>query len=236
MYYSFYPGKVETDAAFTKEMDALTREIGERGKIKLGTSPLAEGVSPALALPPAPPHDASAATSSRANLAPAGHSVSSSMPTSAGSVEHALTSVGIAELVTFMREQQARDDKNRAKMDAKMEAMRAEMERHREELASSPPQEVVSAARLAALQARVEQLKAGKLLSDEDVLAVEDVIGDFIELQASVPTITTEMVHMHRAVGMVLKLALLSEQLVADGSLARQMQRKLIRAGLRTPN
>ena len=82
-------------------------------------------------------------------------------------------------------------------------------------------------AELRARDARIEQLRAGQLLSDEDVFAVEDLIGDFIELQASVPLVTAEMAHTHRAVGMVLKLVLLSEGLAADGSLARQLQRKL---------
>ncbi len=241
MYYRFYPSAIETDVAFTKEMNALTREIGERGKIKPATSPLAEGVppapapapEPAPAPAPAPARDASAATPPRAALppavalAPAGHSFSPSMQVSAAPTEHALAGVGIAELASFMREQQTRDDKNRAEMDAKMEAMRAEMQKQREELAPPPPQEAVSAQRLAALQARIEQLRAGKLLSDEDVFAVEDLIGDFIELQASVPLVTAEMAHTHRAVGMVLKLVLLSEGLAADGSLARQLQRKV---------
>ena len=58
-------------------------------------------------------------------------------------------------------------------------------------------------------------------------IAVEDLIGDFLEVQASVPLVTAEMAHTHRAVGMVLKLVLLSEGLAADGSLARQLQRKV---------
>ena len=249
MYYRFYPGAIETDEAFTKEMNALTREIGERGKIKPATSPLAEGVPPAPAPAPAPApepapapapaRDASAATPPRAALppaaalAPAGHSFSPSMQVSAAApTEHALAGVGIAELASFMREQQTRDDKNRALMDAKMEAMRAEMQKQREELAPPPPQEAVSAQRLAALQARIEQLRAGKLLSDEDVFAVEDLCADFLEVQTfAAGVLTLEVVGSNPAYGEVAKLAQLiavSEGLASDAGFARQARRKFV--------
>eukprot|EP01045_Picozoa_sp_COSAG04_P018613 COSAG04_NODE_1734_length_5755_cov_2.998762_4_plen_251_part_00 len=250
MYYRFYPGAIETDEAFTKEMNALTREIGERGKIKPATSPLAEGVPPAPAPAPAPEpapepapapapaRDASAATPPRAALppaaalAPAGHSFSPSMQVSAAPTEHALAGVGIAELASFMREQQTRDDKNRAEMDAKMEAMRAEMQKQREELAPPPPQEAVSAQRLAALQARIEQLRAAQLLTDEEFFALEDLCADYLEVQTfAAGVLTQEVVGSNPAYGEVAKLAQLiavSEGLASDAGFARQARRKFV--------
>ena len=51
-------------------------------------------------------------------------------------------------------------------------------------------------------------------------MRAQDSLGDYIELKASVPSITAEMVHTNQAVSTVLKLCLLSEGLAADGSFA----------------
>lgn len=54
------------------------------------------------------------------------------------------------------------------------------------------------------------------------------MLGDYIELHASTPVITVEMTHLHPAVGLVLKLVLLSEGLLADDAFVRQLKRKLL--------
>jgi hypothetical protein len=59
-------------------------------------------------------------------------------------------------------------------------------------------------------------------------MRAQDSLGDYIELKASVPSITAEMVHTNQAVSTVLKLCLLSEGLAADGSFARQLRRKFL--------
>ena len=62
MYYKFYPDAVKTETGFMHAIDALSREIGDRGKPKT----LAEGVPP-----PAPAPAPAAPTSAAAAPAPA---------------------------------------------------------------------------------------------------------------------------------------------------------------------
>ena len=50
MYYRFFPSAVGTDAAFVEQMDAVAREIGDRGKAKA----LSEAVPPATMRASAP--------------------------------------------------------------------------------------------------------------------------------------------------------------------------------------
>ena len=52
MYYPFYPAAIDTDAGFAKSIDAVLREVGDRGKPKRNAARVPEGVPPAPA--PAP--------------------------------------------------------------------------------------------------------------------------------------------------------------------------------------
>ena len=50
VYFNMHPAAVETDAGFMKQIDAVERDLGDRGKgISAG---LSEGVPPALAVAP----------------------------------------------------------------------------------------------------------------------------------------------------------------------------------------
>ena len=51
LWHAFFESAVDTDEKFIQAMDALTREIGDRGKIK---AKVAEGVPPPKAATPAP--------------------------------------------------------------------------------------------------------------------------------------------------------------------------------------
>ena len=66
----------------------------------------------------------------------------------------------------------------------------------RAELTPAPAQELVSAEQMAALQARLEQLHAAQLLSDEEFFALENLCSDFLEVKAAtVGPLTQELVY-----------------------------------------
>ena len=55
LYFPFHAEAVATDEMFMQQMDALTREIGDRGKVKTKpTAEVSEGVPPAPAPTPTP--------------------------------------------------------------------------------------------------------------------------------------------------------------------------------------
>ena len=113
-------------------------------------------------------------------------------------------------------------------IEAKLKSQRAEMQAANDRQRAEMMREVVSTEQLAALQSRLEKLHATKLLSEDELYSVEDSIGDYIELKASVSSITAEMVHANRVVGTVLTLCALCEGLAADGAFARQLKRKFV--------
>ena len=115
---------------------------------------------------------------------------------------------------------------------AELDTLRAEMAQLRGELTPAPAPELVSAEQLAALQARLESLHAAQLLSDEEFFALEDLCGDFIELQGStVGVLSQDLVCSSAAYGVAARLAKvvgLSEGLASDAGFARQARRKLV--------
>jgi chromosome segregation ATPase len=127
----------------------------------------------------------------------------------------------------MMREQREYEEKKMAEMEAKlhakdaqMEQQRAEMERLREAARPRMAEQALPEARLEALQTRVHALHAAGLLKDEELYTIENDIADLIE---SRPT----MLASHPMAQRVVKMALLSESMVVDGSFARQLQRRL---------
>jgi hypothetical protein len=146
-------------------------------------------------------------------------------------------SVGLAEIASLFKEQQMfmekqqallleRDEKARAEMDARLE-------KQRQELTPTPPQEAVSAGQLAALQARLQGIYQAKLLEEEELFALEDLCADFAELKTiSVGGVMTkEMVLASPALvvaATLYKLVGVSEQIVGDAAFARQARRKFV--------
>ena len=175
-------------------------EIGERGKAKLTTNRVSEGVPPAPAPAPAaapavapavaPALQSGLMTSSTPEL---GLSPSMQVAPLHQRQQHqqqqisGASETGFADLSTFMEKQQAwvtllleRDEKakqelkvERAEMRAEMDKQRAEMDAKIAELTPAPPQEVVSTEQLAALQVRFERLHAAKQLTDDELFACE---------------------------------------------------------------
>lgn len=152
--------------------------------------------------------------------------------------------VSLMEVSTFMTEQlkavarmEARMDKQaveakaqmeaqRAEAKAEMEAQRLENDKLRAEVTEASVRaemqakvDGAAAARLRdqqliALQARLEALSAAKLLSDDELFAVEDVIGD-----------SGGEVSGDDRVAMLLAL---SARMASDSAFARQLRRKVV--------
>ena len=117
---------------------------------------------------------------------------------------------------------------------AEMEARhKGEMDKLRAELTPAPAQELVSAEQLSTLQARLEQLHAAQLLTDEELFALENLCSDFLEVKAATAgPLTQELVYASPAklvvVSKLAKLVVASEGLASDGALARQVRRKFL--------
>ena len=75
------------------------------------------------------------------------------------------------------------------------EEMELKLEQLRKELAPTEAAEAITAEQLAAFQARIEALHTAQLLSDDELYALEDLIGDFCDLRESVApqVLTLEM-------------------------------------------
>ena len=182
LWHPFYEEAVATDEAFTQQMDSLAREIGDRGKLVAKPKPaVAEGVPPVIAPVIAPTPALAASTLGPApaparatSLAP----VSPSMLIPTPMQQQVVSSGGLTEMASFLKEQQMLMIKHaeKAKQDVKSERaemlaeMQKQLEKQREELT---PQEAVSTDQLVALEARLEKLHASKLLSDDELYAME---------------------------------------------------------------
>ena len=120
---------------------------------------------------------------------------------------------------------QAENCRQKIAMETKMEAMAKQIE----ESKPAPPAEAIPELRLAALQARLEALHAAKLLGDDELYALEDMVADFVEFESSMGVvITNELVNANENASKLLALVALSERLAADGAFARQARRKYV--------
>ena len=201
MWYAFYPSAVTTDADFTQQMGALTRAIGDRGKRRVSE-----------AVPPAPTHPARApepAAAAAAAAAPA--------PVPVPSVASGATTSSFAELSAFFREERERAEAREARLEAKLEQL---MEEARPQIQTA--KDAISDERLDALQARMQTLREGQLLTDTQVYAAEDATADCIGAMLSPGTTIA-----HPAVDKVHKMISLCQRMKADGAFARQLCRGL---------
>ena len=100
-------------------------------------------------------------------------------------------------------------------------------------------QEAITDKQLADFQARISAMCALEppLLSEEEQFAVEDLCGDFVELQAATGSVTQQMLavhcgsrqwHTYAMVGKLHAIVMLSEKIKDDAALARQLKRKVV--------
>jgi chromosome segregation ATPase len=132
-----------------------------------------------------------------------------------------------ADLEAQLSKMEAKIEAEAAKAEQRAEAKMNEMaqleSKLREELAPSP---AVNDDQLSALQARIGALHAAKMLSDDEVYALEDSLADYFDLLASVTVVTKDMATAQSEASKVLKLVVLSERMASDQGFARQCQRK----------
>ena len=146
------------------------------------------------------------------------------------SMQQLVSPADMSSLIKDIR-QDAKAERDELESKLKAEYM-AEMEKLRGELTPAPAPELVSAEQLAALQARLESLHAAQLLTDEEFFALEDLCGDYIELQQStVGVLSQDLVCSSAAYSVAARLAKvvgLSEGLASDAGVARQARRKFV--------
>jgi hypothetical protein len=146
----------------------------------------------------------------------------------------------LAELTSFMSEQQQmqleREDKLEAKLEAQRQEIEAKLEAQRQESEAKleaqrleierlckphMARDVISEQQLETLQLRLEALHEARLLTDEELESLEDAVVDCIEVLPA--AFATE-----QGVVKVMKMILIVEKVASDKVLARQLRRKFI--------
>jgi Spy/CpxP family protein refolding chaperone len=127
------------------------------------------------------------------------------------------------DIIAFMREEREHMRQIMLESEKQQQQQRQEYEREIEQLKErpKPAAEVIDERQLAALQTRLQSLHEAKLLTDEELFALEDLIVDCIEVMptASVFTPTVEK---------VARMLLVASKVGGDGMLARQLRRKFM--------
>ena len=150
------------------------------------------------------------------------------------------------KFVSLLREEretsERRSDCQRHDMETKLDEQRRETQqvRHemeterdeqRQETCKQQVREVASAmscvseAQMELLQTRLDALHQAKLLSDDEIGALEDCIADYIDCRSSLSPAAAEI---GVAAEKVKKMVGLSERVGKDGMLARQLRRKFV--------
>ena len=157
LYYKFFGADLDEEAVFEHRIHALARALGDRGK-----PTVLEGVPPAGSPTPRP---AAAAAPTAATPRPVAHLAQSSSaqmaersfsPSMHVPLQPGAPSGSLAELSTFMAQQQTRDEKIKQEMEAQITQLRAEVE--------AKQGEAITDGELAAFQARMEELRTAQLL------------------------------------------------------------------------
>ena len=73
-----------------------------------------------------------------------------------------------------------------------------------------------------------QSMHAAKLLSDDELCALEDLLADYFGLLACVEMVTMEMTSTSETAEKVRKLVVLSEQMASDRPFARQCKRRFV--------
>jgi hypothetical protein len=125
------------------------------------------------------------------------------------------------KFVSLLREERETAERQRHEMETKLDEQHRETQQVRE-VASA--MSCVSEAQLELLQTRLDALHQAKLLSDDEIGALEDCIADYIDCRSSLSPAAAEI---GVAAEKVKKMVGLSEGVGKDGMLARQLRRKL---------
>ena len=108
-------------------------------------------------------------------------------------------------------------------------------EQLREAPAPKAPVAAIAEAELVALQARLEDIHASKLLTDDELHGVEDLLADWTEVEASMVEQVVTEVMLYASAGLtfavgvkVHKLIKISVVTPGDAAFARQVRRKFL--------
>jgi hypothetical protein len=125
------------------------------------------------------------------------------------------------KFVSLLREERETAERQRHEMETKLDEQHRETQQVRE---VATAMSCVSEAQLELLQTRLDALHQAKLLSDDEIGALEDCIADYIDCRSSLSPAAAEI---GVAAEKVKKMVGLSEGMGKDGMLARQLRRKL---------
>eukprot|EP01046_Picozoa_sp_COSAG06_P018779 COSAG06_NODE_1318_length_9880_cov_5.233923_4_plen_98_part_00 len=82
------------------------------------------------------------------------------------------------------------------------------------------------AEQLQLLESRFAAMHAAKLLSEKELAALEDIVGDFVAEKPAVGVFSIDMVGCNVAAARLQQLAALSETFASDVAFARQAKRR----------
>ena len=149
------------------------------------------------------------------------------------------------KFVSLLREERETAERQRHEMETKLDEQRHETQQVRHEMETKLDEQrqetltckqqvrevqlasamsCVSEAQLGLLQTRLDALHQAKLLSDDEIGALEDCIADYIDCRSSLSPAAAEI---SLAAEKVKKMVGLSDGMGKDGMLARQLRRKL---------
>lgn len=206
LWYGFFGPERDDDLALDKQVVAMCRELGDRGKEDAQPHRPKPALAPTPASAPvsasgpthAPALAAAAPPTSPPTAAPT--SVSPTLQASATTASDQMVSAQLLEITAVLRE-----------MQAEKQAVIA-----------------LSDAQVTSLQLRLEALNAAQLLSDEELWALQDSIADFLDESACFDVVTFGNVHTNDATRKVYRLVTLSEKIPTDATFVRQVRRKFV--------
>jgi cell division septum initiation protein DivIVA len=201
LWYPFYSDAVDTDEKFSQRMDALVREVGERGKIKTkpstgmpqGVPPKAVASAPPTASEPTPepapapeapaPAPVTPMTPNRTALAPAAvleaqQQFSPSLQILSPAVQQhtALVNAGtLSEMAAIFKEQRDDARAERLVMETRMEQQRVEAKAERAEMqAKMEAERAEMQAKMAEMQAKMEaKLEQQQVITKDQLAALQ---------------------------------------------------------------
>ena len=118
-------------------------------------------------------------------------------------------------------------ERQRREMEGKLDEQRRQTEQQRQETQQvreiASAKSCVSEGQLELLQTRIDALHQAKLLTDDEIAALENCVADYIDCRSSLNPAAAEI---GVAAEKVKKMVGLSEGMGKDGMLARQLRRK----------
>ena len=120
---------------------------------------------------------------------------------------------------------EAKQMDSESKLDAQKEAYETKLEAQRQETERQDAKMCVSDAKLEGLQERFDALRQAKLLTDDEVLVLENKIADFIDRRSSAMVAPADIGVVAESVR---KLVGMCEGVSRDGMLARQLRQRYL--------